>query len=214
MAFIAEGVARTFARFAPLEAYRLDLFGCSLGIVGVLAARFLRAPAARVGASSQPSAARAAGPRRAPCSQWLALACWSWSLLAASRWRRSVAGRRTTRSRSTAATADALVDRRQRRPAPGDPSRPDGQAPLYTTLYERVPAAPLDDVLIIGAGSGNDVAVALAKGARHVDAVEIDPRLYELGRAATPTSPTTTRGCTCTSTTGAPSSSAPTDATT
>jgi spermidine synthase len=32
-----------------------------------------------------------------------------------------------------------------------------------------------DDVLIIGAGSGNDVSCALDWGARHVDAVEIDP---------------------------------------
>jgi spermidine synthase len=41
---------------------------------------------------------------------------------------------------------------------------------------------PFDDVLIIGAGSGNDVATALAQGAKHVDAVEIDPALHEIGR--------------------------------
>ena len=35
--------------------------------------------------------------------------------------------------------------------------------------------APFEEVLIIGAGSGNDVAAALAQGAKHVDAVEIDP---------------------------------------
>ncbi len=34
---------------------------------------------------------------------------------------------------------------------------------------------------IVGAGNGNDVAVALANGAGHVDAIEIDPALYELG---------------------------------
>ena len=38
-----------------------------------------------------------------------------------------------------------------------------------------------DNVLIVGAGNGNDVAVALANGAGHVDAIEIDPALYELG---------------------------------
>jgi SAM-dependent methyltransferase len=48
---------------------------------------------------------------------------------------------------------------------------------------------PLEDVLIIGAGSGNDVATALRNGARHVDAVEIDPVLYELGRAGHPDHP-------------------------
>jgi SAM-dependent methyltransferase len=46
-----------------------------------------------------------------------------------------------------------------------------------------------DDVLIIGAGSGNDVAAALAFGARHVDAVEIDPVIYELGRSRHPNRP-------------------------
>ena len=39
-----------------------------------------------------------------------------------------------------------------------------------------------DRVLIIGAGSGTDTALALAKGAKHVDAVEIDPELAQIGR--------------------------------
>ena len=49
--------------------------------------------------------------------------------------------------------------------------------------------APPDDVLIIGAGSGNDVAAALAMGARHIDAVEIDPVLNAIGRAEHPLKP-------------------------
>ncbi len=49
--------------------------------------------------------------------------------------------------------------------------------------------APPDDVLIIGAGSGNDVAAALAMGARHVDAVEIDPVLNAIGKGAHPDKP-------------------------
>jgi SAM-dependent methyltransferase len=36
-------------------------------------------------------------------------------------------------------------------------------------------------VLVIGAGTGNDVAVALANGAEHVDAVEIDPSILAIG---------------------------------
>jgi len=51
---------------------------------------------------------------------------------------------------------------------------------------------PFQDVLIIGAGSGNDVQGALSNGVGHVDAVEIDPVLYEMGKAITPTSPTAT----------------------
>jgi len=45
------------------------------------------------------------------------------------------------------------------------------------------------DVLIIGAGSGNDVSRALQWGAQHVDAVEIDPAINRLGRQYHPDHP-------------------------
>ncbi|MFO0891944.1 MAG: hypothetical protein U0790_22765 [Isosphaeraceae bacterium] len=45
---------------------------------------------------------------------------------------------------------------------------------------------PFRDVLVIGAGTGNDVVGALAHGAGAVDAVEIDPVLYEIGRESHP----------------------------
>ena len=45
------------------------------------------------------------------------------------------------------------------------------------------------DVLIIGAGSGNDVGRALQWNAEHVDAVEIDPAIYRLGRTYHPDHP-------------------------
>ncbi|HEY3582030.1 MAG TPA: hypothetical protein VGK82_15850, partial [Pyrinomonadaceae bacterium] len=45
------------------------------------------------------------------------------------------------------------------------------------------------DVMIIGAGSGNDVSRALQWGAKHVDAVEIDPAIYRLGQAHHPDQP-------------------------
>ena len=48
---------------------------------------------------------------------------------------------------------------------------------------------PFADVLIIGAGSGNDVSRALAWGAAHVDAVEIDPVIQRLGRQNHPDHP-------------------------
>ncbi|MAT68995.1 MAG: hypothetical protein CMJ58_05670 [Planctomycetaceae bacterium] len=44
-------------------------------------------------------------------------------------------------------------------------------------------------VLILGAGTGNDVNVALANGAERVVAVEIDPAIYDLGRRLNPTRP-------------------------
>ena len=45
------------------------------------------------------------------------------------------------------------------------------------------------DVLILGAGSGTDVAAALRHGVRHVDAVEIDPAIIRLGRQHHPDQP-------------------------
>jgi SAM-dependent methyltransferase len=45
------------------------------------------------------------------------------------------------------------------------------------------------DVLILGAGSGTDVAAALRHGVRHVDAVEIDPAIIRLGRQHHPDGP-------------------------
>jgi hypothetical protein len=65
----------------------------------------------------------------------------------------------------------------------------DGNSPIYTPLYDRLADDDLGDVLIIGAGSGNDVAVALAKGATSIDAVEIDPKPIELAKDFHPNRP-------------------------
>ena len=46
-----------------------------------------------------------------------------------------------------------------------------------------------DDVLILGAGSGTDVAAALMHGAKRVDAVEIDPAILRLGAERHPDRP-------------------------
>src|SRR5580765_8635665 len=46
-----------------------------------------------------------------------------------------------------------------------------------------------DEVLILGAGSGTDVAAALRHGARHVTAVDIDPVILQLGAERHPDKP-------------------------
>jgi hypothetical protein len=61
-------------------------------------------------------------------------------------------------------------------------------SPQYGLPYERAANKP-KNVLIVGAGSGTDVAIALQKGAEHVDAVEIDPGLLEIGRERHPDKP-------------------------
>jgi len=61
--------------------------------------------------------------------------------------------------------------------------------PTYGVPYERLTRGSSGRVLVVGAGTGNDVAVALAKGAERVDAVEIDPKILELGRRRHPDRP-------------------------
>ncbi len=45
------------------------------------------------------------------------------------------------------------------------------------------------EVLIVGAGTGNDVAAALRQGATHIDAVDIDPTIQALGKKMHPERP-------------------------
>ena len=63
------------------------------------------------------------------------------------------------------------------------------QLVMYTQVYDWFPERTFDNVLIVGAGSGSDVAVALDKGASHVDAVEIDPVIQRLGTDLHPERP-------------------------
>ncbi|HVQ21767.1 MAG TPA: spermidine synthase, partial [Candidatus Saccharimonadia bacterium] len=61
--------------------------------------------------------------------------------------------------------------------------------PFYDQVYEWFPGRTFDDVLIVGAGSGSDVAIALDRGAKHVDAVEIDPAIQRIGIEENPDHP-------------------------
>ena len=59
------------------------------------------------------------------------------------------------------------------------------QEPYYGEPYRRVPTPP-ENMLIVGAGTGTDVSIALANGVGHVDAVEIDPSLLRYGEQTNP----------------------------
>lgn len=50
-------------------------------------------------------------------------------------------------------------------------------------------ADKVNRVLVVGAGAGNDVAAALRQGAKEVEAVEIDPLIYSLGKQLHPEHP-------------------------
>jgi spermidine synthase len=58
----------------------------------------------------------------------------------------------------------------------------------YYEFPFRVHPLPID-VMVVGAGTGNDVAAALRGRAEHVDAIEIDPAILGAGRAAHPERP-------------------------
>jgi hypothetical protein len=59
----------------------------------------------------------------------------------------------------------------------------------YDFPYKAV--AALQEVAIVGAGSGNDVAAALRAGSGRVDAIEIDPAIMLVGRTSHPEKPYT-----------------------
>lgn len=55
----------------------------------------------------------------------------------------------------------------------------------YLQPYLLAPRPPRN-VLIVGAGTGSDIGIALARHVQHVDAVEIDPTLLRFGRQHNP----------------------------
>src|SRR5258706_8344009 len=72
---------------------------------------------------------------------------------------------------------------------PFSPKFADRIAEAYRGLYNRhydlpfrLSTRPIESVLILGGGTGNDAAVALRNGAKRVDVVEIDPVIAELGK--------------------------------
>ena len=59
--------------------------------------------------------------------------------------------------------------------------------PAYVRPYRY--AASLDTALVVGAGTGNDLALLLQHGAKYIDAVEIDPMIADIGAAGHPEQP-------------------------
>lgn len=70
-----------------------------------------------------------------------------------------------------------------------------GTVPATELAYENMYDIPFHirpdakDILVIGAGGGNDVAAAVRAGAIQIDAVEIDPSVLELGKKYHPEKP-------------------------
>jgi hypothetical protein len=195
MACVGNGVARTFVRFEPLEAYRFDILGSIGGIVVFSALAFLELPPI----------------------VWASIVAALFILLLRVRWQmlglvvvlvllmiESLSGndhwspyyKVTADFRATATvggvdTHDVLEISANN--IPHQTAYPVETLhkiqPFYFLPYKHLGDRGPGRVLIVGAGNGNDVAVALAQGAEHVDAVEIDPVIQSLGRDHHPDHP-------------------------
>ena len=178
MATIGEGVARTFVRFRPLDAYRLDIGGSIAGIAAFSLLSFLDAEpvvwAVIVALVMLVLYGRRVGLLQIAALSALVMLLWSESLSSTDIWSPYY---RISYAKVGNQVYDFAVN--------GIPHQ--GIVPVsklnrtYSLPYLHAPGNPLGNVLIIGTGTGNDVANALRKGARHIDAVEIDPELYQLG---------------------------------
>jgi hypothetical protein len=179
MACIGQGVARTFQRFPPLVAYRYDILGSLAGIAAFALLSFLDAPPLAWGAIAAVLTLVLLG-RRARVLQVAAVIV-TLALLT---------GESLQRDHYWSPHDWTMVfvngiPHQTIQPT----SRRRKTEPVYFAPYGLIQRNPLRNVLIIGAGNGSDVAIALEHGARHVDGVEIDPRLYALGRHLNPEHP-------------------------
>lgn len=177
MAMVGQEVARVFARLSPLIAYGWDIGGSLLGIIGFTILSYLRSPPIVWGMVVAGLLLVLARPWRgtdklALAGTVLVLGIQSFSpgLSWSPYYQISVYELDGLTNvavngipHQTIATGDFLSDTIYAHP--------------YSILHKPEP----DNVLIIGAGNGNDVVVALKNGAGHVDAVEIDPALLEIG---------------------------------
>ena len=188
LALLAEGLARQFVEFEPLEAYRLDIIGSILGILGFSALSFVGAPPVVWGAVAAALFLVLLPPNvrllQAVALIGLVFMLGRESLAPGFSW--SPYYRIGTVQMAEGIHAVEVNGIPHQNIWPVEVLVEEN--PLYATPYERSTSRP-SDVLVIGAGTGNDVAFALANGAAHVDAVEIDPGLQQLGADLHPDRP-------------------------
>jgi SAM-dependent methyltransferase len=187
-------VAQCFLELPRLDAYRYDLIGSLGGTVAFAVMSFLGAPPIVWGL-----VIAAGAIVLIPRPRWLvvgslALFCWVLVLgtLAGDIWSPYYKIQTEDRSGSlngTPYTATAILANGVPHQAIIDLDVRLQQEPFYAMPYQRIPKNSSREVLIVGAGNGSDVALALRNGASSVDAVEIDPRIHDLGVAMHPQKP-------------------------
>jgi Spermine/spermidine synthase domain len=181
MAGFGQAVARVFVGFRPLSAYRLDILGSIAGITLFSVLSFLDQPPATWGMIAGVGLVGLLLPK----VRW-------WQVAAVAGVVTLLAIESFTSGQSWSPYNKLAFHERHRDPGMVrvvannilfQTIRPISRLQdFYFFPYRHVTPRNLSQVLIIGAGTGNDVAVALSKGAQHIDAVEIDPQLVAAGR--------------------------------
>jgi hypothetical protein len=183
MAGLGQGVARLFVRFQPLRAYRFDILGSLAGIAAFTGLSFLDQPPATWGCIAVAGLLILLAPR-VRWWQVVALAGVATLLILESvvpgqEW--SPYNKLSFHTHGGATPALYVSANNIPYQAARSLAVLHKQKAFYFYPYRHVTRSSLRNVLIIGSGTGNDAAVALSQGARHVDAVEIDPLLVRLG---------------------------------
>ncbi|TIX52147.1 spermidine synthase [Alteraurantiacibacter aquimixticola] len=182
----AELVGRCFAKMRPLSAYRYDLIGSLAGIILFTTLSFLRAPSIVWGVIAIALYIVLSEKKRRILSVGWGAASLAMLLMETLTPGVSWSPYYKVQTHSTNQAADGfmLIEANgvpHQLMAPAQWKIDEGER-IYETPYLRLPEGrQLENVLIVGAGSGSDVAIALRNGAQNVDAVDIDPRIMELG---------------------------------
>ena len=196
MAGPGELVGRCLNQLPRLQAYRLDLLGSLAGIVIFSVLAFLRAPSIVWGVLVAVLVVLLLGARaRNPVV--LAGLAMVLAVLAAESLQPNVSWSPYNKIETRQVTApdggpaEAVIANGVPHQSFFPVDRRVAVDDLYATAYQRIPAAPERgrDVLIIGAGTGTDLALALRQDVRTVRAVEIDPRIRQIGEQDNPDPP-------------------------
>ncbi|MGW4825054.1 spermidine synthase [Streptomyces sp. NPDC004227] len=191
MAAIGKITADLFRRLPSLDAYRYDLLGSLTGSVSFALVSWLRAPSVVWGVLAA-AALLILGGRRNTLRYGIPLT----AMVAALFVETTTAGISWSPYYKIQLTPLTPTTRGYSISANGVPHQNIAPLPVlmqknspYRQAYDQTPGNPHKRVLVIGAGNGNDVVVALAHGAQRVDAVEIDPRLQQIGAQLHPAKP-------------------------
>ncbi|MGW0611402.1 spermidine synthase [Streptomyces sp. NPDC002788] len=191
MAGIGKITADFFRLLPSLDAYRYDLLGSITGSLSFAALSWLRAPSVVWGVLAA-AALLVLGGRRNTLLYGIPLT----AMVAALFLETTTSGISWSPYYKIELRPSPTTTRTWYISANGVPHQSTAPRPVlmredspYREAYDQTPRNPHKRVLIIGAGNGNDVTVALAYGAERVDAVEIDPRLQEIGAHLHPARP-------------------------